>query len=252
MIAARGLILWGCAFALLSSSADAGFKEMFLFGDLFLNSGIAYDNMSLEDVDSASHWMFMDSGTGFQSSWEAERSVVVSNADQSAYAMGSAEVETSATEIRISMMTSIQAELGSSGISSGSNCFNRFSVDLLFESDTEVEVLTRFEFEPSTASYLYGESSFGGLVDAPVDRLVVSASDASGSFEVGYRAIAPAGDYLTLVSEISGEAYTDFGGFDQDSGVFRMTTIVRVVPAPGGIGTLMAMGVIVCRRRRVC
>lgn len=230
--------------------ADAALKEMFIYGDLTLSSSIEYDGESVGESDSAGHYLFMDRGTGFASGWEDELAVGVQSGDQSAHALGSAKIETSATEIRISMMTSIQAALGSSGERSGSNCFNQFSVDMLFESDTEVEVLTRIEFGASSAASLYGESAFGGLIDDPVGRIGVVGSSASGSIEVGYRAIAPADDYLTLAMNIENQADTDFGELVQDSGVFRMTTVVRFVPAPSGAGLLAALGLKATRRRR--
>jgi len=243
-------LIAGVAFGAAASAAQAGLSELYVEANVFNSSSIVYAGESQSDADSDSFGRYFPKGSDFASDWAGKANALVSLDGQDAYSKSVIVLNTDSTGFAYTSTVDFGADVGSSGIVSASDAFHNFNAQMIFDADTEVEVLFRVDFERSDTLYHYGEIEISGLENAATERLVVAGGSSDGYVSVGYRAIAPEGAFVSLQARIEGGAYASFGDPEQYSGAFTVTAIVRVVPAPSGAGLLAALGLTATRRRR--
>jgi len=243
-------LIAGAAFGAASSGAHAGLSELYVAAGSSNHSYIEYEKDSQRDADSDSYGQFFPKGSDFTSNWAWETDAMVSLGGQGAYSKSVSTLGTDSSGFAYTSTVDFGADLGSSGIRSTSSAAHHFDAQMMFDSDTEIEFFYRVDFEPSDTSFQYAFAVISGLRGTPTQGLDAGDSSSSGYYMGGYRAVAPAGEWIYLEAQIFGETDTDYGNPVQYSGSYTLTTIVRVVPAPGGLGVLAGIGLLSARRRR--
>lgn len=245
-----GLLFAGAVIGAPASVAGAGFSQFFVNASAFHRANIITVDGGINYQETDKFFRDLTAETGYTSAWDSSLNAAVSQNEQSAGSRSANVLNTDASGIELTSTVRIDASLGG-GERSLSFANFYFDSGIVFDADTEVDVFMRIDFERSSSYYRYGSVEISGLEGAQTERLAVSGDAASGHIETGYRAMALAGEFISLQAQIDGETDTGFGGVFQDSGEFTITAIVRVVPAPGGAGLLAAMGLVALRRRRL-
>ena len=130
------------------------------------------------------------------------------------------------------------------------------TISMVFDRDTEVDVLLRIDYARgglgnSGPGFVSGGFAVEGLVDAPGSEFLLEGPlEDEGFVEFSFRATAQAGEAFTLTADGLAEFWTISNGRWDGWGSLEMTASVQVVPAPGGVLVLGGLGLVAGRRRR--
>ncbi len=130
------------------------------------------------------------------------------------------------------------------------------TISMLFDRDTELDVLLRIEYARGGEDYearglVAGGFSVDGLAGAPGSEFMLDGPlEDEGFIEFSFRATAEAGEAFTLTSDGLTKYWT-ISNLLWDGWVsLDMSASVQVVPAPGGLALLAPVGLMAAGRRR--